>query len=429
MILGMRRLMWITLCAVSPMIRAFAQSAPVVLVGVAYDSLHSRPLVNAFVAINGSDHSTTTDDRGIFRFDSVPSGSHTVTVLHRALDSLGLSGISKTVIVAAGLDTVRLSVPSFPTLWRTVCPGLPPPADSGFVFGIVRDATTERPAAHANISMSWPDIAVTASHDVVPKTWVGETRTDSTGSYAVCGVPRDAIVRLIASSDSLATDLIEFNPAGRGVIRRDLLLGPPPTVSPRTAGIIAGRVHDANGKPASGVAIQSAGSVETRTDADGRFILHHVPLGTREIEARSVGMLPASTTVDVTARDTAFVEFTLDRVMTLAPIVSHASSSARHFLDGITERRQAAWGRFVDSTDVSRQPSIDVVIAMTIGAKRPYCAAFIDGRLTAPGELRFHSPLDVAVIEFQKDVGIPIEYRIRDYDCWYVFIWTKDALP
>ncbi|MBY0489631.1 MAG: carboxypeptidase-like regulatory domain-containing protein [Gemmatimonadaceae bacterium] len=48
---------------------------PVVITGLAYDSLHTRPLAGALVTIEGTGRSALSDANGRFRFDSVAAGS------------------------------------------------------------------------------------------------------------------------------------------------------------------------------------------------------------------------------------------------------------------------------------------------------------------------------------------------------------------
>jgi len=79
-----------------------AQDAGFVSVrGVAWDSLRSGPLGGAFIGIAGTTRSATTDARGRFRFDSVAPGTHTFTMQHDVLDSIGFTGRSVRVAVSA----------------------------------------------------------------------------------------------------------------------------------------------------------------------------------------------------------------------------------------------------------------------------------------------------------------------------------------
>ena len=114
--------------------------------GIAYDSLRGEPLRDAFVTILGMGRSTTSDDAGRFRFDSLPAGTYTFATQHAAFDSIGLSGASVRLSVASARDTIRLAVPSFAALWRAACGAAPAPSDSGLVFGAVRSAANGRPS-------------------------------------------------------------------------------------------------------------------------------------------------------------------------------------------------------------------------------------------------------------------------------------------
>src|SRR5262245_65803897 len=78
---------------------AASQSAVVSLRGVAYDSVRNGPLAAALVVIAGTDRSAVTDDRGRFRFDSVAPGMYRLEMQHAVLDTMGLSGISRSVRV------------------------------------------------------------------------------------------------------------------------------------------------------------------------------------------------------------------------------------------------------------------------------------------------------------------------------------------
>ncbi|MEQ1693707.1 MAG: carboxypeptidase regulatory-like domain-containing protein, partial [Gemmatimonas sp.] len=86
--------------------------------GIAYDSLAKRALRNAFIAVTGTSRSTTSDDKGRFRLDSVPEGPQQFTMQHAVFDTLGLSGVSARVLVQQKTPRVTLAVPSFETLWR-----------------------------------------------------------------------------------------------------------------------------------------------------------------------------------------------------------------------------------------------------------------------------------------------------------------------
>jgi hypothetical protein len=194
-----------------------APPGTIVVTGIAYDSLRGEPLRAAFVTVAGVGLSTTSDSTGVFHL-ALPPGAYTVSVLHAAFDSLGLSGASAKAVVRDGRDTVRLSVPSFASLWRAACGAGAPPQDTGFAFGTVRDAERQTPLVGATVVVRWIAIGLDSSAmkktqpTVVEQAWGGEARSDSTGGYVLCGVPSDATLRILGRKDSLSSGLLELLP-------------------------------------------------------------------------------------------------------------------------------------------------------------------------------------------------------------------------
>jgi hypothetical protein len=201
--------------------------------GVAYDSLRRVPLAGALVSLAGSARTTTSDASGRFRFDSVSPGTYTATLMHEALDSLGLSGVTARVVVTGARDSVQLGVPSFSTLWRAACGSSLAPTDSGFVFGTVRTAANETPIDGARVAMSYVTLRYDAVAGMVQKRVRGEVRTDAEGTYALCGVPLDVPLRLMISKDSLAAGSIEYMPREQRVRRKDFSVTLLPMAAPR----------------------------------------------------------------------------------------------------------------------------------------------------------------------------------------------------
>jgi hypothetical protein len=139
-------------------VAAQAQSpAPVVVRGGAWDSLRAVPLGGAFIAIAGTARTTMSDERGRWRFDSVPPGEHTFLMQHDVLERIGFSGRSTRVVVGKSTPFVVIAIPSFPTLWRGICGG-PAPKDSGIVYGVVRDVN-EKPLPGATIGVTWKHVS------------------------------------------------------------------------------------------------------------------------------------------------------------------------------------------------------------------------------------------------------------------------------
>jgi hypothetical protein len=429
---------------------AQASSTPVQVRGVVYDSLRAAPLAGAVVSIVGDPRITRADSRGRFVIDSVTPGAHTFAAQHGALDSIGFSGISARVTVTDGLGPVVISAPSFATLWRAVCGSTRPPKDSGFVYGTVRDAATQAVVPNATVDVSWIDVRVDKAKRLSENRWAGESDTDSTGTYGICGVPTDIGLRIRATTDSATSGSISLMTFGQRVQRRDLTIGVVAfdTAATVPRGIIAGLVTDTSGKPISDARVIADGVPELRSGADGRFVVRGVPIGSRQVEVLAIGMSPVTTVADVTPTDTAMVIASMRKVTTLDVIRVTASPMTRRLVRDLEERRKLGAGYFRDSTDVRNHGSLfsvffefpnvrteragrgtDFYVTLPgTGAARCLANVVIDGRRTDFDELNFLRPADVAAVEvYPRRMSLPMQW-IRENDCGAIVVWTKWSL-
>ncbi len=327
--------------------------------GVAYDSIRREPLRDAFVSLLGSQsgaRNTTTDSHGRFQFDSVAPGDYTLAVQHAALDSLGLSGVSRKATIATDHDDeIRLGVPSFATLWRLECVGLRVPKDSGFVFGTIRDAMTMRPLAHAHVEVSWTELEAKNGR-IYGVVWRAEGLADAQGDYSICGLPtwEEMSIRAVGDRDPITSGEIEL-PARLGrVERRDLLAGP--TDSSARVGVVTGIVTNLDGSAFGMARVAMPGMREVRTDPEGRFVFDKVPLGTQEIDVFSVGVAPISSTVDVVPHDTNRVVLHFGRAITVSGMRVTAKPGVHVLAQEFDVRRHGANGYMLDSTTIERYP-------------------------------------------------------------------------
>ena len=72
---------------------------------------------------------------------------------------------------------VRLSIPSFATLWRTACGGRPPPRDSGLVFGTIRDVATGKPVGEAFVDLTWRQVSYEKGRGIRQRSHRGATQS------------------------------------------------------------------------------------------------------------------------------------------------------------------------------------------------------------------------------------------------------------
>jgi hypothetical protein len=431
---------------------AGAQTTGATVTGIAFDSLNFRPLPGAFISIEGQSRSAIAGANGAFTFNGLTPGRYLFAMQHETLDSLGLSGVTARVNVSAAGATVTLAVPSFNTLWRTVCGTANAPVDTGFVYGSVRDARTGAPLADVSVDVSWIELSKIdrgGSTQVNQRRWRNIGRSDSTGDYAVCGLPTDAVIRIRGVSDSSATDVIDLPNTGARVRRRDLLLATAADTTHR--GAVGGFVTDPRGRPQYNVRVAVEGVPEARTTSDGRFTLRDVPAGTRQVEFTAIGMLPVSTVVDVRANDTVRVAVSLRNVTTLDVVKVTGDAHQQRFARGIEERKRSGFGYQMDSTKISQNATLASVFAgmpsmrvqrrgnttlfnllLPGNAVRGPCEAyiFLDGvPRNGQDDLDFLRASDIATIEvYPRVYSVPVELAPpRDNECGVVAVWTKAA--
>ncbi len=440
-------LMLLRILLVSAAISAQAQGT-VTLRGVAWDSVAVRPLAGAFITL-GASRSTTADASGRFSFDSVTPGVHRLDMVHAVLDSMGLPGVARQVRVTDGAERVAISIPSFAILWRAVCGDRPAPAESAFVYGTVRSSSGGAELAGARVELQWSDFGLDGTRKITGKRFLVEIDADARGEYAVCGVPRDAGLRVQAKFDVVASGLIDLGPTMLRVIRRDLLVGPVDTIAGGPRGTIAGIVTDSAGRPFPGATIVLDDVQLMRTEADGRFRLPNVLPGTRQIEIIAIGVRPQLHIVDVLAGGEVNVSATMQRVTTLDVVRITGSRWQQRVVRDIEDRRRQGLGKFVDSLRLARLatltsafgsfPSLDVrsakgggVTLMFPDGRGGKCNAiiYIDGFKSNQLMLSTLLPQDIAVIEsYNRGSLIPMEFTSLSHRCGVIAIWTKRVMP
>jgi hypothetical protein len=325
--------------------------------GVAYDGLRGQPIRNARVTVLGESLVAMTDSRGRFRFDSVTPGVHTFAMNHATLDSLGFTGLSTRATIVTGDEEVKLSVPTFEALWSAACGGRAP-KDSGLVYGTVRDAEQRGPVADANIDVVWTDLAMDKRRGVFQRRWRSQSKTDSTGSYVVCGVAPKQWLSVQASRASSSSGSIDLPPTEFRVQRRDLLIGPATAADSLRRGAVLGTVTDAAGAPFAAARILFDGQTAYRSGDDGRFAIPIAPSGTHQLEISSIGMAPVVTVIEVGVHDTAIVATRLIASTVLNGVEVNASRAGRMMAAEFDLRRRAGRAFVLDSMDLEKSRTL-----------------------------------------------------------------------
>jgi hypothetical protein len=427
---------------------AFAQARTVTVIGIAYDSLRRAPLGDAFVSLSAAagGRNATSDSRGRFHFDSVTPGAYTLSMQHAALEAIGVPGVTMRVAVSDGSGEITIAIPSFATFWRNACGASAPPSDSGFVYGVVRDASTRKPVANASIDLSWIDVAMDKEKHVTQRRWRRQTRSDAQGSYGVCGVPAGVGVRVQAVGDSSESAAVDLAPSDVRVQRRDLLVAPT-TTKAVLRGTIIGVLTGAAGAPFRDARVILSDSVETRSGADGHFTLRDVPAGTRQLDITAIGMTPISVIVDVLPNDTAHVSAEIKKVATLDPVKVKGVARLSAFYADLEARKKTGFGRMRDSTEIRRLSTTAAVfdgfssakvtrgagprfiVTLPAGAGRCTAIVWIDGRRADFDILSGYYPDDLALVEvYPQRTSVPSEFVVPGASCGAIVVWTKYAL-
>jgi hypothetical protein len=425
--------------------RAEGQSATVSVRGFAYDSLRHAPLRNAIVTVAGSDARATTDELGRFTIEGVEPGVHTFSAQHATLDSIGLSGVSIRTNVTDSQASVRLSIPSFETFWRTACGAIPAPRGRGFMYGTVRDAAGLGPVANATVELTWLDIEASKETGIRQRRWRGLAHTDSTGSYTICGTPTVEGLRMQALSDTSASGIVDVYGSALRVQRRDLLLGPVSDSDLTRRATVTGLITDERGSPFAGARVLADEFGEMRSGADGRVVLRNVPAGTRQVDILAIGRMPVSLVLELAAGDTATFAASLRAITTLDVVRVTGSRRQRQMLEDFESRRQKGTGYVLDSTDLAQRsrlssafegfPSVEVQsrggqFSLTLpgqAGNRCVPVVFIDGRKTDLDELNTLRIGEIAAVEvYPRRMSAPAEFTSKDR-CGSVVLWTRFA--
>jgi carboxypeptidase family protein len=437
--------------------------------GVAFDSLLGRPLAGATVWLQDLNRSAFTDSAGRFVLDSVPPGRHVFLLAHPDLDSAGLGTVAAAITVARDQD-VALAVPSLATFWRWLCGSESIGADSGIVFGSVRDMDSERLLAGAVVSVFWPKLQVTDSLQVRMDEETDSATTDSIGSYHVCGVGMNLATSVRARAGASFTGMVQVATVPRPLTRRDFAVSRLPAAGGQWRSVIHGRVETENGHPISRARVTVDGADSTVTDAQGVFLLPHLPGGTQWLRSRAVGFAPLERAVDLSSGDTTKLRIQLQSVTILDTITSVATRALPRALQEFEERRRAGFGYSLAAAEIKRASNVRSVMqrfpalivgprmsseAVSVGgqviqstpdlreAQAPgtfavymkrdatlsgYCLAnlYIDSIESAWEQLASYKPDELVGIEvYPRESLIPIRFQKVSSGCGAVLVWTK----
>lgn len=458
-------------CLFPALASAQARAAGGRLDGVVYDSVARRPLAGATVQLvtpdYGDSRAVITDLQGRFRLDSLAPGAWIVGALHPRLDSLGIAQLSRGVtITARGTTRITLGVPSTTALITRTC-GAAAAADSGgYVRGTLRDV-----AGHARggtVWLAWQEVLLGGDGRAEHANSGIEATVDSTGRFLACGVPAGALVYARGWRGADSTGLLELRTPDTGIGVLDLVIGanvvrtlPAPvapddstTATPRSVlrgpGRLEGVARATTGQPVAGARVTVWGTgLDTRTDAEGRFVLQELPLGSFTLDARAVGYDPQRQTVtmvpDSATRPTLVFErnVMLDTLKVRATGAAAVDQTLADFAD--RRRRNATRARFFGPEELERlnplqisdvfiqvpgvraQSNGQVLMRGAVFAQWCTPVVFIDGaRLERVGRLEnlVNAQYVRAVEVYPSANSAPQQFSGGMSSCGVIVIWT-----
>jgi hypothetical protein len=304
------------------------------------------------------------------------------------------------------------------------------------------------------------------------------------GSFVLCGVPRDATIGLRAGRDADGTALVEVVVPAHGLARRALFVGAAHTVvttdsiapvaddslaaGTRRLQVGTGRltgtvVTTARGQPLGDALVGIVDGPYVRTNEHGEWTIIDAPYGTRMLEVRALGYYPERRPINIVP-EMAPVHVALS---TFKSVMDTVKVTASRLYDrdsnGFQRRRRAGMGRYITPEDVAKRrpinttdlfwnvPSVQLSsggwsgrsITMrggNVGRCTP--AIFIDGMripdmtandaglwgrpsgVTAEEIDSWVRPGDVKGIEIYTTSSAPMQYRTLN-GCGSILIWTR----
>lgn len=434
-----------------------------------FDSLLMAPIKDASVTLLGSLVTVTSDDRGRFSFDDVPIGSQTIVFESAEFDSLGL-GTMGTTISLQDNETARvtLSTPSLHALWQRRCKaGMALSADSGIVWGTIRDATSSRLLSDAVVGFSWYDMRAGA----IPGVYVSDIRkevlTDNTGLFFACGVPTNVVITTAAIDTSTArgkgaSGFLEYAVGSRRLQRLDLIVSPDmiaPVNAPmrtredsaaaaraRGRATLKGTVLDDRKRPVvdATIAVPSA-DTSVVTGANGTFIIGGLPAGTHTMQTKRIGFAPVSQMVSLRTDSVTEVSVVAAAVNVVSVYNVRAEATNGSDRTAYERRRKLGFGYYAEAKDLERRNDIASALSAFPGLQvrhngldlevttpstlRSRCspAVFFDGMFSSWQVINMMRPADFKAIEaYTRASSAPLEYATFS-QCGVVLFWSKSA--
>jgi hypothetical protein len=440
------------------------------LQGVAIDSIHGTPLVNAMIQLSGTDRVGITDSLGRFLVDSIKPGSYKVDVDHPLLDTLGIMLSTAPMQFAANEVTrVVIAVPSQEFLANRFCTSARRALGPGVLAGRVREPDSENAAVGARVSLVWydpdPPLVAGAAVKIKKAPRVREATVGEDGTYRLCGLPEKYEGKLQAQrKDGGTTAEVSITQEGGLLALRSMSVAPLAVASAgdstgkatkvmKGSARVLGRVINKQGAPVGNARVTLNGTgAATLTRENGEFVLDSLPAGTQALTVRHLGYAPTEVSVELSSRTPQRVSVQMGPyVPELTPVeVVSRQEQGLERVGWTSRKRGAAGGYFLGPEQIESRKAIQftdlltttpgirvqgsmgrMFITATRTAGRAGCVnVYVDGskwqQLEAGDLDSFVRPQDVAAIEVYPGGGsMPVEFQSSGGDCAAVVVWTK----
>jgi len=216
-------------------------------------------------------------------------------------------------------------------------------------------------------------------------------RTDAQGSFVLCDVPPDGVLRTRAWSAADTTGFVECRVPDHGVLLRDLYVGAAlqmvvkaaPDIGSKDSVVVRGLstlrgngsargvVQGTAGNPLTGarVSLWSSG-VEATTSSEGRFALDGLPTDTFTVELRAMGYAPQQTVVDVIDAENATVVLAMNALPSPSLDTDRVRANKTRSDRGTEEfeqRKRPGMGYFLDAAAIKLcNPSLVSALFRTV---------------------------------------------------------------
>jgi hypothetical protein len=332
-------------------------------------------------------------------------------------------------------------------------------ADAGAVVGRPRDRSSVG-ARLAGALVTAQYVVLARSGRALPQVRTASARTDSAGTYVVCGLPSDVELVVRASAGVAGSGPAYATLGERGVAHLELALDPSAlgdtTGAVRGDATLVGVVRDTAGAPRPGARVRVADrpDLEVRADSLGRFALAGLARGTQTLVVSAIGYTPQPTTVDVRGDPTDTAAVVMRRVVQLARVTARGRyDRAGALRDAIARRKRLSMGHIVDSATIERMGTLRAAlttvpfttvrgseamwsIAMWGGGRsitRPSATCspdvWLDGFPTDGAVLNDLPASSVLAVEvYRRANQAPIQYVLGTRDmCGVVLVWTRSG--